>query len=96
MTKRKLTLLVDESLISKGKSLGLNLSRYFETQIENFIQNSSNLSKAMKNNGTRKIKEICGGPDSNRRTPTGMDPESIAFNLARQPPQSNVGLICNI
>ena len=29
----------------------------------------------------------CGGPDSNRRTPTGMDPKSIAFNLARQPPQ---------
>ena len=28
----------------------------------------------------------CGGPDLNRRTPTGMDPESIAFNLARQPP----------
>ena len=27
----------------------------------------------------------CGGPDLNRRTPTGMDPESIAFNLARQP-----------
>ncbi len=30
--------------------------------------------------------EKCGGPDLNRRTPTGMDPESIAFNLARQPP----------
>ena len=28
----------------------------------------------------------CGGPDLNRRTPAGMDPESIAFNLARQPP----------
>ena len=88
MIKRKLTLLVDESLISKGKSLGLNLSRYFETQIENFIQNSSNLSKTMNNNGSGKIKEKCGGPDSNRRTPTGMDPKSIAFNLARQPPPS--------
>ncbi len=31
-------------------------------------------------------KAECGGPDSNRRTPTGMNPESIAFNLARQPP----------
>ena len=38
----------------------------------------------------------CGGPDSNRRTPTGMDPKSIAFNLARQPPQSNEGLASNI
>ena len=28
---------------------------------------------------------LCEGPDLNRRTPAGMDPESIAFNLARQP-----------
>ncbi len=28
----------------------------------------------------------CGGPDSNRRTPAGPDPESGAFDLARQPP----------
>ncbi len=38
----------------------------------------------------------CGGPDSNRRTPTGMDPESIAFNLARQPPQSYPTLMGSI
>lgn len=38
--KRKLTLLVDESPIELGKRLGLNLSRYFETQIEKSIQNS--------------------------------------------------------
>ena len=38
----------------------------------------------------------CGGPDSNRRTPTGMDPKSIAFNLARQPPLYNKGLTGNI
>ncbi|GEM_PF-7096753 len=31
---------------------------------------------------------ICGGPDSNRRTPTGTDLESVAFDLARQPPLS--------
>ena len=28
----------------------------------------------------------CGGPDSNRRIPTKTDLESVAFNLARQPP----------
>ena len=28
----------------------------------------------------------CGGPDSNRRIPTETDLESVAFNLARQPP----------
>ncbi len=28
----------------------------------------------------------CGGPDSNRRTPAETDLESVAFNLARQPP----------
>ncbi len=28
----------------------------------------------------------CGGPDLNRRTPTGLDPESSAFDQARQPP----------
>ena len=30
----------------------------------------------------------CGGPDSNRRIPTETDLESVAFNLARQPPLS--------
>ena len=28
----------------------------------------------------------CGGPDSNRRIPAETDLESVAFNLARQPP----------
>ncbi len=31
----------------------------------------------------------CGGPDSNRRTPTGTDLESVAFDLARQPPHNS-------
>ena len=41
---------------------------------------------------THKPKWTCGGWDSNPRTPTGMDPKSIAFNLARQPPPSYKGL----
>ena len=32
-------------------------------------------------------KQACGEPDSNRRTPTGMDPKSITFDLARKSPQ---------
>ena len=28
--------------------------------------------------------EKCEEPDSNRRTPAGMDPKSIAFDLARR------------
>ena len=33
-----------------------------------------------------KSKIECGGRDSNPRTPTGVDLESTAFGLARQPP----------
>ena len=35
----------------------------------------------------------CGGPDLNRRIPTEMDSESIAFDQARQPPLCNRGII---
>ena len=37
------------------------------------------------NDANRPFKK-CGGPDLNRRTPAGPDPESGAFDLARQPP----------
>ena len=50
------------------------------------------------NQGSYIIHEIkhntkCGGPDLNRRIPTEMDSESIAFDQARQPPLSNRGII---
>ncbi len=35
--------------------------------------------------GLIKKKDKCEGPDSNRRTPTRIGPEPIAFDLARQP-----------
>ena len=88
MMKRKLTLLVDETLIERGKKLGLNLSRYFETQIENYVANLGGIDNTPTSHRPFENKKKCGGPDSNRRTPTGMDPESIAFDLARQPPQA--------
>ena len=88
MMKRKLTLLVDEALIHKAKRLGLNLSRYFELQIENYVQNSEVFQTTTTYNRPYDTNKKCGGPDSNRRTPTGMNPESIAFDLARQPPQA--------
>ena len=96
MMKRKLTLLVDESLIERGKKLGLNLSRYFETQIENYVANFDAININYISHRTNDINKKCGGPDSNRRTPTGMDPESIAFNLARQPPRCIKGLTGDI
>ena len=94
--KRKLTLLIDETLIERGKKLGLNLSRYLETQIENYVANFDTFNNTRTSQKVNDINKKCGGPDSNRRTPTGMDPESIAFNLARQPPRCIKGLTGDI
>ena len=94
--KRKLTLLIDETLIERGKKLGLNLSRYLETQIENYVANFDGINNTQTYHRPFENNKKCGGPDSNRRTPTGMDPESIAFNLARQPPRCIKGLTGDI
>ena len=83
----KLTLLVDENAVMRAKTLGLNLSRFVEMQLEKYIANSESKQTAYNEQRIRTNAKKCGGPDLNRRTPTGMDPESIAFDLARQPPQ---------
>ena len=45
------------------------------------------------NSGVISKNTKCGGPDSNRRIPTETDLESVAFNLARQPPLTPLALL---
>lgn len=72
--KRKLALLFDESLTKRGNRLGLNLSKYFETQIKNYVANFDVINNTYSSHNVNDIKKKCGGSDSNRRTSTEMDP----------------------
>ena len=76
---RKITTIsIEESVLQSARSAGLNISKYVETKLLEFLknQNVSMLGHV----------DQCGGPDLNRRTPIGTDLESVAFGQARQPP----------
>ncbi len=72
MTKKAIKLSIDEDLITKAREIGLNISAFLENRLREFLDGEN---------------KTCGGRDSNPRTPTGVDLESTAFGLARQPPQ---------
>ncbi len=76
---RKITTIkVEESVLNSAQAIGLNVSKYVETKLREFLktQQVSVLGDV----------DLCGGPDLNRRTSTGTDLESVAFGQARQPP----------
>jgi intergrase/recombinase len=67
---RKITTIkVEESVLNSARAIGLNVSKYVETKLREFLktQQVSVLGDV----------DLCGGPDSNRRTPAGTDPKSL-------------------
>ena len=79
LNKRKITTIyVDEELKNKSLSLGINLSGWFNTKLKEVVE-------ILESDNTIEYEE-CGGGDLNPRTPTRPDPESGAFDQARQPP----------
>ena len=78
--KKRGSLFIDSELLDRARAYGLNLSKFMGNGLSIYF------SSVEKGNSWKWENTVCGGPDSNRRTPSGMDPESIAFNLARQPP----------
>ncbi len=74
--KVKLTLSINKNILTRAKELIPNLSSFVETKLREAV--------ILAEHGF----EVCGGWDSNPRTPTGVDLESTAFGLARQPPLS--------
>ena len=76
---RKITTIkVEEGLLNSARAMGLNVSRYVETKLREFLKTQQS--------GMLGGVDQCGGPDLNRRTPIGTDLESVAFGQARQPP----------
>ena len=78
--KKRVSLFIDSELLDRARAYGLYLSKFMGNGLSIYFL-SIEKGYSWKWGNT-----VCGGPDSNRRTPSGMDPESIAFNLARQPP----------
>ena len=64
----------------KGKPVLLPIEMFISEQRLKKLQFSIYMNTEMR------YSTKCGGPDSNRRIPTETDLESVAFNLARQPP----------
>ena len=71
---------VDGDLLDRSRAYGLNLSKFMGNRLSIYFLSVEN-GYSWKWENTK-----CGGPDSNRRTPAETDLESVAFNLARQPP----------
>ena len=76
--KTKLTLYVDKNVLERAKELIPNLSSFVELKLKEFV--------ILSEHGLSDASRICGGWDLNPRTPSGVDLESTAFGLARQPP----------
>ncbi len=77
--KKRVSLFIDSELVDSARAYGLNLSKFMGNGLNVFF------SSVEKGYSWKWENALCEGPDLNRRTPAGMDPESIAFNLARQP-----------
>ena len=71
MAKKRINLTIDENLYKCARELGINFSAFLENRLKETLNLKEN---------------PCGGRDLNPRTPTGVDLESTAFGLARQPP----------
>ncbi len=85
--KRKLTLLVEETLSERAKKLGLNISGYLEALLVNFIANSNRFTVNGNNHRPTNLGKICEGWDSNPRTPTRQNLKSCTVGQALLPSQ---------
>ena len=83
--KKKLTLLVDETVIERARRLGLNLSQYFELKLGEYVKNFGKSGSHTNYDRTPISRNLCEGWDLNPRTPTGQDLKSCTFNLALLP-----------
>ena len=60
---------IEKDVLQQAKALGLNISRFTETKLSEFVKTQQNAILG----GVA----ACGGPDLNRRTPIGTDLESV-------------------
>ena len=85
--KVRINVTVDEDLYHFAKDMGLNISRFLNNRLEelknNLQSSSTGVSFQMKPLSFSKKGVQCRGRDSNPRTPTGRDPKSRTFDLAR-------------
>ena len=70
---------LDQELVDEALRRGYSLSRLLNRLLRGYLLAKNDFENL----------DWCGGRDLNPRTPTGRDPESRAFDQARQPPRAS-------